>query len=120
LININVAETCRSADGSKRSRNIRVELNLQSIDATEPVGRVAVAPQYFALPMEPRPMSHIPNSAIPHAVAPTEDRSSERSRLEQLAELAKEHPRITAAAGVALAAGAAAAAVAAIRARNDD
>ena len=65
-------------------------------------------------------MSHIPNSAMPHARAEAEGSSQPgpESRLGQLAELAREHPKTSMAAGAALAAGVAAAAATALRARG--
>ena len=62
-------------------------------------------------------MSHIPNSAIPHAQAQTEEPTAGESRLGQVAELIREHPKTAAAAGVAVAGIVAAAAIPAIRGR---
>jgi len=68
-------------------------------------------------------MSHIPNSAMPHAGAPAEGETLEadngRSRFGQLADKVREHPKTAVAAGAAVAVGvAAAAAIPAIRARG--
>ena len=68
-------------------------------------------------------MSHIPNSAMPHAGAHTEGDTLEsgapRGRLGQLADKVREHPKAAVAAGAAVAVGvAAAAAIPAIRSRG--
>ena len=65
-------------------------------------------------------MSHIPNSAMPHAGAHAEaDTAETRGRLGQLADKVREHPRTAMAAGAAVAVGvAAAAAIPAIRSRG--
>ena len=68
-------------------------------------------------------MSHIPNSAIPHAGAETEgdtlEAGASRGRLGQLADKVREHPKTAVAAGAAVAVGvAAAAAYPAVRARG--
>ena len=68
-------------------------------------------------------MSHIPNSAMPHAGAQAEgetlEADNERSRFGQLADKVREHPKTAVAAGAAVAVGvAAAAAIPAIRARG--
>ena len=68
-------------------------------------------------------MSHIPNSAMPHAGAQAEGETLEtdtsRSRFGQLADKVREHPKTAVAAGAAVAVGvAAAAAIPALRARG--
>lgn len=65
-------------------------------------------------------MSHIPNSAMPHAGPQTENASEDvsESRLGRLAQLARENPKTMAAAGAAVVAGVAAAAATAIRSRG--
>lgn len=69
-------------------------------------------------------MSHIPNSAMPHAApqdaeAACSETGRTGGRFGQLAEKVKEHPKAAAAAGAAVAAGlAAAAAIPALRARG--
>jgi hypothetical protein len=69
-------------------------------------------------------MSHIPNSAMPHAAPQaandaTREAGEPGSRFEQLADMVKEHPKTAAAAGAAVAVGlAAAAAIPALRARG--
>ena len=66
-------------------------------------------------------MSHIPNSAMPHAGPPpqTETRSSgSASRFGQLADKVREYPRTAAVAGAAVVGLAAAAAIPALRARG--
>ena len=62
-------------------------------------------------------MSHIPNSAMPHAAPQAEPESPEgaESRLGQLAEKVREYPRTAAVAGAAVVGLAAAAAIPAIR-----
>lgn len=68
-------------------------------------------------------MSHIPNTAMPHAGpqvdSETEDQGSgSESRFGQLAEKVREHPKTAAAVGVAAVGLAAAAAIPAIRGRG--
>ena len=66
-------------------------------------------------------MSHIPNSAMPHAVPPSETEtpgSGSESRFGQLAEKVREYPRTAAVAGAAVVGLAAAAAIPALRARG--
>jgi hypothetical protein len=66
-------------------------------------------------------MSHIPNSAIPHAgpTAETETPEGSESRFGQLAEKVREYPKTSAAvAGAAMVGLAAAAAIPALRARG--
>ena len=68
-------------------------------------------------------MSHIPNSAMPHAGAQTDgdtlESGASRGRLGQLADKVREHPKAAVAAGAAVAVGvAAAAAIPAIRSRG--
>ena len=65
-------------------------------------------------------MSHIPNSAMPHAVPQpqTETRSASESRFGQLAEKVREYPKTAAVAGAAVVGLAAAAAIPALRARG--
>jgi hypothetical protein len=67
-------------------------------------------------------MSHIPNSAMPHAGAQAGDTletADTRGRLGQLADKVREHPKTAMAAGAAVAVGvAAAAAIPAIRSRG--
>jgi len=68
-------------------------------------------------------MSHIPNSAMPHAGSQTEgdtlETGASRGRLGQLADKVREHPKTAVAAGAAVAVGvAAAAAIPAIRSRG--
>jgi hypothetical protein len=68
-------------------------------------------------------MSHIPNSAMPHAGAQPEGETlvadDSRSRFGQLADKVREHPKTAVAAGAAVAVGvAAAAAIPALRARG--
>ena len=69
-------------------------------------------------------MSHIPNSAMPHAAPQTAsgdtlEMEATGSRFGQLADKVREHPKTAAAAGAAVAVGlAAAAAIPALRARS--
>lgn len=65
-------------------------------------------------------MSHIPNSAMPHATDPsaTEEGDAGGGRLGRLADKVKEHPKTAAAVGVAAVGLAAAAAIPAIRGRG--
>ena len=69
-------------------------------------------------------MSHIPNSAMPHAGAQAADdetvaTAEPAGRFGQIADKVKEHPKTAAAAGAAVAVGiAAAAAIPALRARS--
>ena len=69
-------------------------------------------------------MSHIPNSAMPHAGAnaaneETATTAESASRFGQIADKVREHPKTAAAAGAAVAVGiAAAAAIPALRARS--
>jgi hypothetical protein len=69
-------------------------------------------------------MSHIPNSAMPHAEAAPEPQTTDgsgasESRFGQIADKVREHPKTAAAAGAAVAAGlVAAAAIPAMRARG--
>jgi hypothetical protein len=63
-------------------------------------------------------MSHIPNSAMPHAGASqVGDGEGTKGSLAELADVARAHPKATAA-GVAIVAGAAAAAIPLIRSRR--
>ena len=66
-------------------------------------------------------MSHVPNSAIPHAGPPPQTEtpgSGPESRFGQLAEKVREYPKTAAVAGVAVVGLAAAAAIPALRARS--
>jgi hypothetical protein len=64
-------------------------------------------------------MSHIPNSAMPHAGPQADEEEAGPNRLGRVAEIVREHPKTAVAAGAAVAAGlAAAAAIPAIRARS--
>ena len=65
-------------------------------------------------------MSHIPNSAMPHAVPQpeTETSTASESRFGQLADKVREYPRTAAVAGAAVVGLAAAAAIPALRARG--
>ena len=65
-------------------------------------------------------MSHIPNSAMPHAgpQPETEEGTGAESRLGQLAEKVREYPKTAAVAGAAVVGLAAAAAIPAIRGRG--
>ena len=68
-------------------------------------------------------MSHIPSSAMPHAEAAPETKTTDAaaagSRFGQLADKVREHPKTAAAAGAAVAAGlVAAAAIPALRGRG--
>ena len=67
-------------------------------------------------------MSHIPNSAMPHAgptpETGTEDGTGSESRFGQLAEKVREYPKTAAVAGAAVVGLAAAAAIPALRGRG--
>ena len=63
-------------------------------------------------------MSHIPNSAMPHAGPAPETGTGSESRFGQLAEKVREYPKTAAVAGAAVVGLAAAAAIPALRGRG--